>query len=494
MSKSIFYKLSISLLLGGALLQTTSCSVNPATGSPDVVFRSESSEIKKGQEVHDKLLQSTPLYQDEKLNRYVNEVGQKLAAVSDRPELNYQFFIVDSPDVNAFAVPGGFVYINRGLIAYLENEAQLAAILGHEIAHITARHSVRQESAATGAKTLSILTAILTRSAEVGEATGLYASAAVQGYGRDMELEADGLGAKYLSAAGYPAKAMYEVIAILKDHEVYQKRLARASGRKATAYHGVFSSHPRNDKRLQKLINVAEADQGERKTSAFRQAVNGMVFGHNSEATVGKLSQQDESSSEQEKEQRYRHSSLGFSFAYPAGWDVKQGSKSISINNPEGQTVLSVGINKFSGAAVEEWLRKHYQVKLLRQSEPLYLKGLSGHTGIIDDNNKGQQRIAAIARGRLMYTLSSEWQSPKLSGEFDSQVMDIISSFRPERRQLAQKGNKTLHFVKANNRTRFEDLARQARLGRNGADLLRIINGYYPSGEPRPGEVIKIIQ
>ncbi|MBB6522390.1 M48 family metalloprotease [Pseudoteredinibacter isoporae] len=494
MLNTMYKKIGLGLAISCGMLQLSSCSVNPATGSADVVFSSEASEIKKGREAHEKILESTPLYQDEKLNAYVNGIGQKLAAVSDRPDIEYQFFIVDSPQVNAFALPGGYIYINRGLIAFLENEAQLAAILGHEIAHVTARHAIRQESAKAGAKTLSIVSAILTGSAEVGEAAGLYATAAVSGYGRDMELEADGFGAKYLSAAGYPAKAMFEVIGILKDHEVYQKRQARASGRKAVSYHGVFSTHPRSDKRLQKLINTANADEGESNTAEFRKAINGMVFGNNSEATVGSTAQASAESEEKPKEQRYRHSSLGFSFAYPDGWTVQQQSKKIEVKDENGVSQLSIGLQRNKGQDIEGWLRQHFKVKLLRQSEPLYLKGLSGHSGIIDEASKGQQRIAAISRGSLVYTLSSAWQSPKLSAEQDKEVMDIITSFRPERRQRASQPNKTLHFVKANSRTRFDDLARQARLGRNGADLLRIINGYYPSGEPRPGDVIKIIQ
>ncbi len=507
MPATLGQKISLSLGLTLSLLHISSCSVNPATGSADIVFSSEASEIKKGQEAHEKILQSMPLYQDEKLNAYVSQLGQKLAKVSDRPDLDYQFFIVDSPQVNAFALPGGFIYINRGLIAYLEDESQLAAILAHEIAHVTARHAIRQESASAGAKTLSIVTAILTRSAEVGEATGLYASAAVSGYGRDMELEADGFGARYLSAAGYPAKAMFEVIGILKDNELYQKRLARSSGRKVNAYHGVFSTHPRSDKRLQKLLHSKQSDQGLRNTVAFRQAVNGMVFGQNSNAsTVGNLANSTSSTAGTAKstqtEQRYRHNSLGFSFAYPEGWSVKQHSKQITINDPQGKQQMSLGIERRStttakaGSAqnVERWLREHFQVGLLRQSEPLYLKGLPGHSGIVQDNSKGQQRIAAIARGQLVYTLSSAWQAPKLSAEQDKQLMSIITSFRPERRQRSAQSNKKLLFVKANERTRFDDLARQARLGRNGSDLLRIINGYYPAGEPRPGEVIKVIQ
>lgn len=497
---------SITLLACTCVWQLSGCSVNPATGSPDVVFTSESGELEMGKKVHATVLQSMPIYDDKKLNSYVNKVGQKIAAHSDRPDIPYQFFIIDSPEINAFAAPGGYVYINRGLIAFLHNEAQLAAVLAHEVAHITARHAIRQESASAGAKTLSILSAVLTRSNEVGQATGLYATAAVKGYGREMELEADGFGAEYLANAGYPASAMVDVIGILKDQETYAKRKARASGRTHNAYHGVFSSHPRNDKRLRELIAKAGDTQGETHVAAFRENVNGMVYGRNhSAATVGQVSSTKASSSPNSNtsasnkapaQQRYRHKSLGFSFAYPDNWQVTPASRSIDSQRKDGSAKLTLLLEKHQNAKAESWLRQRFQVGLLRQSEPLYQQGLSGHTGIIQDPAKGQQRLAVLYKGSLAFAFSSDWHTAGDFSQADTEFMTIVRSFRPERRQrtASQSSNKTLHFVKANTKTRFATIARQAGLGRTGEEQLRLINGYYPRGEPRPGEVIKIIQ
>ena len=169
-----------------SLISFTGCAVNPATGTPDFVFMSESSEIAKGKELHEKILASTPVYQDEKLNAYVNEIGQRLVKISDRPEITYTFTIIDSPDINAFALPGGYIYINRGLIGYLSNEAQLAAVIAHEIAHVTARHTVRQDAARKGASAVSVASVITTGSMVVGDAADLWTSAAVSGYGQGV--------------------------------------------------------------------------------------------------------------------------------------------------------------------------------------------------------------------------------------------------------------------------------------------------------------------
>ena len=128
-----------------ALMFLTSCSVNPATGSANLVLMSENKEKEIGQEEHEKVLASQPLFEDEELLAYVTEVGNRVAKVSHRPNLEYTFNIIDSPDINAFALPAGYVYVNRGLLTFMNSEADLAAVLAHEIGHITARHAVQQQ-------------------------------------------------------------------------------------------------------------------------------------------------------------------------------------------------------------------------------------------------------------------------------------------------------------------------------------------------------------
>ena len=124
------------------------CSVNPVTGKQDFVMISENQEIAMGKRYHAQVLQQMPPYQDAELLAYVQRIGDSLSTKSHRPNLFYRFTVLDSPDINAFALPGGYIYINRGLMAYLSTEEELAAVLGHEIGHVTARHSVRQISQA----------------------------------------------------------------------------------------------------------------------------------------------------------------------------------------------------------------------------------------------------------------------------------------------------------------------------------------------------------
>ncbi|HSX87643.1 MAG TPA: M48 family metalloprotease, partial [Pseudomonas sp.] len=211
--------LVLLLMLG----QLASCAVNPATGRTDFVMMSEQQELDLGRRYNQEILKQHPRYADEKLQAYVQQVGERVAKNSHRNRLAYQFTVVDSPDINAFALPGGYIYIHRGLLAYLNSEAELAAVLGHEVGHVTARHSVQQQSQASAWGILGQAVAIGTGVGAAGDLTNVLGSAVVRGYGRDMELEADGLGAQYLARSGYDPQAMIEVVRVLKNQEVFAR-------------------------------------------------------------------------------------------------------------------------------------------------------------------------------------------------------------------------------------------------------------------------------
>jgi predicted Zn-dependent protease len=136
--KYIYSIIIFSLMMG--------CSVNPVTGKQDFVMISENQEIQMGREYNSQILKQYEIYQNEVLQNYVQSIGESLALKSHRPNLVYRFTVLDSPDINAFALPGGYIYINRGLMSFLSSEEELAAVLGHEIGHVTARHSVKQYS------------------------------------------------------------------------------------------------------------------------------------------------------------------------------------------------------------------------------------------------------------------------------------------------------------------------------------------------------------
>jgi len=479
------------LFLISYLLLLTACAMNPATGTPDLVFMSESEELAMGKEMHEKMLKSMPIYLDEDLNAYVNSVGQKVVKYSHRPDIKYHFTIIDAPDINAFALPGGYIYVNRGLLAFLNSEAQLAAVLSHEVAHVTARHVVRQDTARTGAKTLSILSVLTTGNAILGDVTNLWSTAAVKGYGREMELEADGLAAEYLFKTGYDPLAIVETIGILKDQEKFSRFRAKQEGKKPRSYHGVFATHPRNDIRLKEVIAKAGKYQGNKQVddseAIFRQHTEGLVYGVNYAATQKKRPIE---------KGRYIHTKLGFSLMFPPDWQIENTRKAIigQAKDQQAALELTIAYNK-TNLSPDQYLRNITQSNLLLRSEDFAQFGMQGHTGVIP-GEKGQNptRVAVIFQGRRAYLLTGKVKQNPAEKDYDALFLKSIQSFRPERPARKPKKSKSLHYVKANSQTSIEALAKKINLGAYSAQQLRLINGLYPRGEPKPGDWIKIIQ
>ena len=299
----------VLLLLGFGLLG--GCAHNPATGRTDFVMMSEEQELALGRSYNQQILKENPRYADEKLQAYVQQVGDRVAKNSHRSNLIYHFTVVDSPDINAFALPGGYIYIHRGLLAYLSSEAELAAVLGHEVGHVTARHSVQQQSQSTAWGILGQAVAIGTGVSAAADVTNVLGTAVVRGYGRDMELEADGLGAQYLARSGYDPQAMIEVVKVLKNQEVFARDQAAKRGQPVpeSSYHGVFDSHPDNDRRLQEVIGPASALTGGRQEvnrEVFLQHLEGLPFGDSAATGV-------------RRGQHFYHAELGIALDFPAG-------------------------------------------------------------------------------------------------------------------------------------------------------------------------------
>jgi len=194
-------------------LLISSCAVNPVTGKQDLVLLSEKDEIALGRKTHQEVLKQYSVYDNHALQKYVQNVGTKLASKSHRSNLIYRFIVLDSKEVNAFALPGGYIYITRGLMAYLKSEAELAAVLGHEIGHVTARHSVRQYSANQLTNIGLIISSIFIpgMNQASNQLAQLFGTALLRGYGREHELEADRLGAEYLARTNYNPQAMLDV-------------------------------------------------------------------------------------------------------------------------------------------------------------------------------------------------------------------------------------------------------------------------------------------
>ncbi len=470
----------LALLLLGLL---AGCAVNPATGKTDFVMMSERDEVSLGQRYHQEVLKQYSLVEDQALRAYVERIGQRMARASHRSNLNYQFTVVDSPDINAFALPGGYIYIHRGLLSYLNTEAELAAVLGHEIGHVTARHSVRQHGQSTALSVLANVVAIGTGVGAAGDLTNVLGTAVVRGYGRDMELEADGFGAQYLARAGYDPQAMIQVVRVLKAQEDYAKARAAAQGKPVqTGYHGLFDTHPDNDRRLQEVIaKVPGGGTGEVNREAFLQALNGMAFG-------------DSAASGVRRGQRFYHADLNFTLEYPPGWGIVNQPDKLIGHTPDEQAFIIMGLeDKDARLTPEEFLRKKLGRERLVDEFQLNQSGVTGYAAMIPGDKA--RRLAVLYHDKYAYLFVAAVKGRAPIETQDDQFLRVIRSFRPltsKEKALAQPLRIRLHTVKAGETIR--SLAAKSKFNDDGENQLRLLNGLYPQGEVRAGQVIKVVK
>lgn len=470
------------LFITAALLLQSGCALNPATGGANMVVSSKAGEIKQGREMHDEMMSKGAAYDDPEIQDYVNRIGQRLAKHSDMPDLEWTFTVIDAPDLNAFALPGGFIYINRGLLAYLEGEAQLAGVIGHEIAHVTARHHARRKSAGVTSKVLSTTALIFTGSRDVYAASSMYGAEIISGFGRDMELEADGFGAAYMYRAGYEPEALLDVIGVLKNQELFQRVKAKDSGQAVGTYHGVYATHPRNDKRLQTVIQAAaELNDGAylespEEPGEFRRKTDGLVWGRSVQG--------------QRDPTRFYHNKLGFTISKPTDWGVEAGADAVMASAADGNASVRITLmRRDASTSPEQQLRKGANGSL-EGATTLDQAGLTGYMAVASAGDVSK-RLAVIDFNNLTFRFEG------VADDFatdDSALRTVIESFRPihpQERQAAQ--GQRLRYIQVPRGATLESLAASMRIP-NAQDQLRLMNGFYPRGEPRTGDWIKVVQ
>jgi predicted Zn-dependent protease len=295
--------------IAATLFLFASCARNPVTGKRQVALISEEQEIAMGREADPQIVAQFGLYEDANLQAFINEKGKQMAAVSHRPELNYTFRIVNSEVLNAFAVPGGYVYFTRGIMAHFNNEAEFAGVLGHEIGHITARHSVSQQTRATlGQLGLIVGMVVSPTFAQFGQAASQGLGLLFLKYGRDAERQSDDLGVEYSSKIGYDAKEMADFFNTLQ-------RKGEEAG--AQELPGFLSTHPNPGDRNTSVAKAAvEWQQKLNLTNAqinrnqYLQRIEGLIYG------------EDPREGYRENGVFY-HPVLKFQFNIPANWNYQ---------------------------------------------------------------------------------------------------------------------------------------------------------------------------
>ncbi|MCL6414958.1 M48 family metalloprotease [Aestuariirhabdus sp. Z084] len=465
-----------------SMLWLGGCAVNPATGDHDFVLMTEDDEISMGRKYNQKIRNQYPIYEDQKLQQYVQEIGQRVARNSHRSALSYQFTVIDTPDINAFALPGGFIYVHRGLMAYLNSEAELAAVLAHEVGHVTARHSVRQHSMAMTSNVLSQIVAAYA-GGSAGNLSNIAGTALVRGYGRDHELEADGFGAEYLANSGYNPQAMIEVVEVLKNQETFAQLQAKESGQKVASYHGLFSTHPSNDQRLQEVVGrVPPRSDGRVGREDYLKMIDGMAFGNS--AAQGIVDGR-----------HFLHKSMDLKVTFPEGWKLQNQPDQLVAIAPEEKAFLLIQLGEIkNGYTPVQYLREMVGNSTMRQGQEIKAKGYSGYSAIVDPRGKALHRVAVIYyQGKVFELIGSAKKEREFDG-FDQLMQSTIASFRKLPKSDYDKAD-GLHLrrVKVRKGDNYARLAKRSPISQYAEQQLRLINDQYPTGQPSPGEWVKLV-
>jgi predicted Zn-dependent protease len=473
-----------------SLLLLTACAPNPVTGGSDFVLMSEEQEISLGRKHSAEIVKQMPVYEDPELAGLVQRVGEQLASHSHRPELYYRFTVLDSKTVNAFALPGGYVYITRGMLAYLNSEAELAAVLGHEIGHVTARHSVRQQSTATMTGLLGAVISASTGIQGIDSLTDMAGTAIVRGYGRDHELEADRLGAEYLAKSGYDPGSMLEVVGILKNQETFEVAAAKQEGREPNVYHGLFSTHPDNDARFQEVVGAAEKFKTGATTrigrESFLHALDGLSFGDSGREGIV-------------RENRYFHKELDFALTFPQGWRIDNQAKKI-VAVPEtndGLVQMSLAdLNK--RITPREFMLQRMGLSNLRQGKTFSNSGQEGYSAIADGKTPWGTRpvrYVVVYKGGSAYIFAGAAKNRNNPAQYDAEILATAQSFHPlSSTEQTLASEQRLEIIRAPRGARYADLAKKSPIANYPEQQLRLLNGQYPSGEPAAAQLLKVIR
>jgi len=483
------HAIRLLLLLVSALL-ASACSTNPVTGNQDFVLMSEEQEISLGRQYSAEIVKESPVYDDPELASLVQTIGEQVAANSHRPDLIYRFTVLDSDKVNAFALPGGYIYITRGLLAYLNSEAELAAVLGHEIGHVTARHSVRQHGTATMAGILGAVVSASTGIQGAGDLSRLAGTAVVRGYGREHELEADRLGAEYLAKSGYDPGGMLKVVGVLKNQEAFDKLVAEQEDREPTAYHGLFSTHPENDKRFQEVVAAAgkfrQANTAHIGRDRYLHAIDGLVFGDSERDGIL-------------RNNRFYHRDLDFGLTFPADWRIDNTSDRVMAIAPENKALVQLTITDLNKRiSPQAFMTQRMKLDNMKSGRAITVDGLQGYTAIANGKTPwGTRRVryAVLFRNDKAWIIAGAAKQRSQMQDYDPVILDTVNSYHAlsgKEKELA--AGKRLGLIRATPGTRYADLARTSPVTHLPEEQLRLLNGNYPDGEPDASSLIKIVR
>ncbi len=444
---------------------------------------------------HEQILKAYGVYADQGLQDYINELGQRIARRSTLPDAEWVFVVLDDDSINAFTTGCCFVYLHRGLLLHLNSEAELASVIGHEIAHVTQKHPQNRQTASIASSLLVLGTAVLTGSGALANLAGVATQLGMQGYGRENEMEADRVGLLFSTAAGYRPEAMAEVFEMFKRGERFEIDRARAEGRQPRGHHGLLSSHPApNARAIQAAKASAKLEKGPPggwidNREAYLRRIDGMTYG--SSRAQGLV-----------RDNRFYHAELGITLAVPRGWTLDNQRDRLLAYTPARDTFMQVTVEAVPPTqGPREFLYTKLKGATVRSTESFTANGMQGFTAVTSsgsplDNGAGPVRWAVLYRGNSAYLFAGASRAsargvPEADGLFKS-VVETLRGLKPAEFPLAEPFRVKIRTAEAS--TRLEDYAAAVPVERFQKEELQLINGLYPNGALKPGSLYKVVE
>jgi predicted Zn-dependent protease len=473
-------RIRVGLGLGAvaAMALSVGCARSPATGTPQLVLIPERQEVEIGRQASEEVQQTVGLYEAPQLQNYVEQVGRRLVGHSERQQLPWTFGIVDDSSVNAFALPGGFIYVTRGLLAHLDNEAQLAAVLGHEIGHVTARHSVERISKAQIAQLGLAVGMILSEEARrFGQLGMVGLNLLFLRFSRQDEHEADHLGLRYAYRAGYDVSQMPEVFVVLD-------RVSRANGGRGRLPEWL-ATHPAAENRIERTrAEIARLEPAPGKRGAqpadYLRRLDGLVYGQDPRHGFF-------------REDRFFHPDLRFTVAFPRGWRTNNLRTTVLAISPAGDAAVQLTLARQESpeAGLQAFLAQRNVQATGRGGAPVpeYPSAsapfeaqteqgrLAGFVTFVRYQNRTYQILSYAAAPRFGAFAETFRRVPRSFADLDDPQMLGVQPAR-------------LQVFSAPRRTTLTELHRE-RPSAVTVEELALINQTRPDAEIAPGQIVK---
>ncbi len=464
------------------LLSLSACAVNPVTGKKQIVLMSEAQEISMGQQSDPDIVAFFGLYEDPQLQEFITTTGNEMAAISHRPKLNYEFKIVDSPVINAFAVPGGYVYFTRGIMAHFNNEAEFAGVLGHEIGHVTARHSVIQQRNQFFSQ-LGLLAGVILvpQLGQFVEPLSQGMQLALLKFGRDAERQSDKLGVEYSSQIGYDATEMAGFF------ETLERQQENSGGGEIPPF---LSTHPSPEERNATVEKMALAWQQKSKKSEFEinrnnylKKIDGLIVGEDPKQGFVENS-------------AFYHPVLKIQFPIPASWKHQNTPQQFQMAPSTGDAIMILTLAP--GTTLEEAANatlERYKLTMV-ESKKETINGIPAIVMIADQKQEeGTTRVLSslIQFEGNIYSLMGVSELSKF-GSYQPVFLSTIRDFQELRD--SEKLNRKPDIIKI--KTVSQQMTLQAALQSFGMPVerfeeLALLNGMLLTDQLSKGMLIKVV-